>query len=85
MLDALEWSVNKTRLGDTCPTGLNVLQLAIAQDHDAPSYVPREIDGVRHDERRGSLFALVRQPSADPRQLERRKVPQIDEMEHRPV
>ena len=85
MLDALEWSVNKTRLGDACPTGLSVLQLAIAQDHDAPSEVPREIDGIRDDERRPSPFALVRQPSTDPRQFERGKVAQVDEVEHRPV
>ena len=83
MLDALEWAVNKTRLGDASANGLNILQLTVPQDGDAPGHVPREVHGIRDDKRRASLVALVRQPSTDPPELERREVAQIDEMEHR--
>jgi len=82
MLDALEWAVNKTRLGDARPNGLSILQPTVAQDHDSPSHMPREVHGIGDDQRRATFVALVRQPSTDPPQLQRREVAQVDQMEH---
>jgi len=83
MLDALEWAVNKTRLGDSRPSTRRLLQPTLLEDQNSPGQVARQINGIRDNERCVSPPAPLDQPTPEAHELKRRKVAKVDEMESR--
>ena len=80
MLDALEWAVNKTRLGDACSSTGHFLQPALAQDENSSGQVSRQLNRIGDDEHGVAPPHPLGQPSPESRQLQRREVAQVDEM-----
>ena len=83
MLDALERTVNKTPLGDTRSSARHVGEESVAEDENAPGQMSREVDRIGNDERRVAALALLRQPSTQPRQLERGEIGEVEQVQRR--
>lgn len=83
MLDALEWTVNKTPLGDARLSARAVDEKPVTEDENAPGQMPGEVERVGDDDRRVAPPALLPQPSSEPRELERREIGEVEEVQRR--